>query len=109
LALTAEQRGRMQHLYATMKAEPIALGERLIAQEADLDRQFATRTITPAILAAATTRIGQTQAELRATHLPYHLTTVEVLTPDQVRRYLELRGYASGVPGETHQPGMHHR
>jgi hypothetical protein len=106
LALTAEERGRMQHLYETMKAEAIALGERLIDQEADLDRGFATRTITPAILEAATTRIGQTQAELRATHLRYHLTTVEVLTPDQVRRYSELRGYTQGEP---HHPGMHHR
>jgi hypothetical protein len=104
LALKAEQRGRMQHLYVTMKAEAIALGERLIAQEADLDRHFATRAITPVILDAATTRIGQTQAELRATHLRYHLATVEVLTPDQVRRYSELRGYTSGAQGGAHHP-----
>jgi hypothetical protein len=109
LALTAEQRGRMQHLYETMKAEAIALGERLIDQEADLDRQFASRTITPVMLDAATTRIGQTQAELRATHLRYHLATMEALTPDQVRRYSELRGYTSGAQGAPHHPGMHHR
>jgi hypothetical protein len=109
LALTAEQRGRMQHLYETMKAEAIALGERLIDQEADLDRQFASRTATPVTLDGATTRIGQTQAELRATHLRFHLATMEVLTPDQVRRYSELRGYTSGAQGAPHHPGMHHR
>jgi hypothetical protein len=32
-----------------------------------------------------------------------------VLTPDQVRRYSELRGYTSGAQGAPHHPGMQHR
>ena len=105
LGLTPEQRSRMQQLYEAMKAEAIPLGERLISQEAELDRQFATRTVTPASLEAATAEIGRTQAALRAAHLKYHLATVEVLSPDQVRRYAELRGYAD--PARAH-PGHHH-
>src|SRR4051812_23322414 len=46
LALTPEQRTRMQVLYETMKAEAVPLGERLITQEAELDRQFASRAVT---------------------------------------------------------------
>ncbi len=107
LVLTPEQRARMQALYDAMKGEAAALGERLIGEEAELDRQFATRTVTPASLAETTKRIGRTQAELRAAHLKYHLATVEVLTPHQVRRYGELRGY--GVGAARHAPGGHGR
>ena len=96
LGLTGSQRSRMQALFEAMKAETIPLGERLIAQEADLDRQFSGRTVTTASLAAATAAIGATQAALRAAHLRYHLATAEVLTPEQVRRYDELRGYSRG-------------
>jgi Spy/CpxP family protein refolding chaperone len=101
LGLSNQQRARIQDLFATMKAEAIPLGEKLIAQEADLDRQFAHKTITAASLRAATEAIGTTQAALRETHLRYHLSTVEVLTPAQVQHYVEMRGYKGGV----HHPG----
>ena len=105
LDLSDQQRAKMQELLTAMKAEAIPLGERLIAQEADLDKQFANKTITPASLAAATDAIGITQAALRQAHLKYHLSTVEVLTPAQVQRYSELRGYKTGIerPHGRHQ------
>jgi hypothetical protein len=109
LALTAAQRSRMQRLFEDMRAEAIALGDRLIAEEKELDRQFATRTITPSTLGAATAAIGRTQARLRAAHLRYHLLTVDVLTPDQVRRYIALRGYSSPAAEREHQPHGRHR
>ncbi len=113
LGLTVEQRGRTQALYEAMKAEAIALGEQLVAQEAELDRAFAARTITAQALGETTAAIGATQAALRAAHLRYHLAQADVLTSEQVRRYAELRGYAGAgqsSPGHSgpHQPGGHH-
>jgi hypothetical protein len=108
LALTPDQRTRMQALYAAMKTEAIGLGEQLIVQEGELDRAFASRGVTQPLLIAATSQIGQTQAALRATHLSYHLLTLEVLTHDQTRRYAQLRGYENSSPAEQHGPGMHH-
>lgn len=108
LALTDAQRERAQALFTAMKAETVPLGEALIAAETDLDRQFAARTITPASLSAATDAIGAAQGRLRAAHLKYHLAMLEALTPEQVRRYGELRGYATAAPA-GHRPGMHHR
>jgi hypothetical protein len=105
LALTDAQRARMQTLYNAMKTEAVPIGERLIAQEADLDDQFAARTITPAALTTATDAIGATQGALRAAHLKYHLLTAETLTPDQIQTYAVLRGYASGHAGGSHKPG----
>ena len=93
LQLSSDQAQRVRGLYEAMKSEAIAVGEKLIAAELELDRQFAERKITPANLASIAAQIGERQGELRAVHLKYHLTTAELLTPDQKRRYSELRGY----------------
>jgi hypothetical protein len=93
LGLSAEQEVRVRSLYDAMRAETIPIGERLVAQETGLERQFAERSVTPASLEQATAAIAQTQGALRAAHLKYHLTMMEVLTPGQVEHYAELRGY----------------
>jgi Spy/CpxP family protein refolding chaperone len=105
LTLSQPQRERVQALFAAMKAEAIPLGEALIAQESELDRLFASRAITPASLSATTQQIGATQGALRAAHLKYHLSTLAVLTPDQVTRYAQLRGYADATPSHPHHGG----
>jgi hypothetical protein len=96
LGLNEAQRHRIQELFDAMKAETIPIGERLIAQETELDRQFSGRSVTTVGLTDATAVIAGTQATLRAAHLRYHLATVEILTLEQVRRYSELRGYFRG-------------
>ncbi len=93
LGLTREQRARVEDLHVAMKAETIPLGERLIAQETDLDWQFASKSVTPASLQATTADIGATQGALRGAHLRYHLSTLEALTPEQVRLYDAFRCY----------------
>ena len=93
LALTSNQLDQVQRLYDQMKSEASTLGERMIAEEIELDRLFSSRRVTGDTLVRATTAIGKTQGELRATHLRYHLATVEVLTSDQLQRYAALRGY----------------
>lgn len=102
LGLSKEQRQRMQLLFAEMKTEASALGEQLISEEAMLDRMFARREINAEALTAATNKIGATQAALRAAHLRYHLSTVEVLSPEQVRKYAQLRGYHDTKPNRRH-------
>ncbi|MEI7805032.1 MAG: Spy/CpxP family protein refolding chaperone [Hyphomicrobiales bacterium] len=103
LSLSAQQRERMQSLFSAMKAEAIPLGEALIAQETELDRQFASRSVTPVTLAAMTQTIGGTQGALRAAHLKYHLSTLETLTPEQLQQYAKLRGYGDNVQQHEHQ------
>jgi len=102
LGLSADQIARLKQLLEAMKAETIPIGRTLIAQERELNEDFARRTITPARLDASTRRIGATQAMLRAAHLKYHLATVAILTPDQVRRYNELRGYGDATSPHHH-------
>lgn len=103
LSLSTQQRERMQSLFSAMKTEAIPLGEALIAQETELDRQFASRSVTPVTLAAMTQTIGGTQGALRAAHLKYHLSTLEALTPEQLQQYAKLRGYGDNVQQHEHQ------
>ncbi len=93
LGLLPEARGRAEALTREMKAETIAIGERVIAEEAALDRLFAERRATPTNLAEATARIAATQGDLRAAHLRYHVAMRDLLSPDQVDRYNQRRGY----------------
>ena len=95
LGLSDAQQARVRQLFEAMKAEAMPLGEQLIAAEAALDRQFASRSVTQPSLAQGVQEIAAAQAALRAAHLKYHLAMVELLTPEQVARYGELRGYAS--------------
>ena len=101
LELSADQRGQIQALFDSMKAEAQPLGEKLIEQESNLDGLFASRSITRESLRVSTTAIAGTQAALRETHLKYHLSTAAVLSREQVRRYAELRGYGD-------EPVKHH-
>jgi Spy/CpxP family protein refolding chaperone len=102
IGLSDDQRARVQNLFDEMTAEAAPLGERLVAQEAALDRLFAERTADLDTLAIATAAIGETQGELRRVHLKYHVLTRPLLTQRQMQRYSELRGYAGGGP-QQHQ------
>jgi hypothetical protein len=101
LELSADQRTRIKSLFDSMKAEAVPLGVKLIEQEADLNNQFADRTITPESLKASTGAVAVTQGQLRETHLKYHLSTVAILNQGQMQRYAELRGYGD-------KPMKHH-
>lgn len=101
LELSADQRTRIRSLFDSMKAEAVPLGVKLIEQEADLNNQFADRTITPESLKASTGAVAVTQGQLRETHLKYHLSTVAILNHGQMQRYAELRGYGD-------KPMKHH-
>ena len=93
LSLGDDQRKRIQTLYESMKSEAIAVGEKLIDAETALDLAFRDRSITPERLAVLTGVVGRLQGELRAVHLKHHLTTAELLSAEQSKRYAELRGY----------------
>ena len=108
LDLSTEQRGSVQGLFDSMTAEAVSLGSRLIEQEADLDQQFASHTVTPESLKASTAAVAATQGVLRETHLKYHLSTVALLSPGQMQRYAELRGYGAQSAPSTEHHRHHH-
>ena len=107
LRLTPGQRQRTEALFASMRNRAIDSGRELVAAERDLDRLFASKEITPASLAAAVERIGVLHAKVRATHLDAHLSQMNILSPSQVARYRELRGYAAEKDPAAHGTHRH--
>jgi Spy/CpxP family protein refolding chaperone len=102
LELTAEQRAETEALFEAMRAEAVRLGERIIEREAALDRLFASGEATEAAVRKVAGEIARLQGELRAVHLGAHLTMRDLLTPHQVARYTEIRGYGSTSHGHGH-------
>ncbi|MCG2671857.1 hypothetical protein XI06_02855 [Bradyrhizobium sp. CCBAU 11434] len=103
LELTSDQRLRVQKLYDAMKQETVPLGNKLVEQERELDQLFSARAVTPESLKATIAAISETQAQLRESHLKYHLTTAALLNQSQMQRYAELRGYQHPIGSEGHR------
>jgi hypothetical protein len=93
LGLSAEVVGAVAAVRARMHARATQLGEAVVEAERTLDRRFAHRHIDADVVAELTSEIGRLRGELRAVHLLAHLETTALLTPEQVLRYDELRGY----------------
>src|SRR5690606_4838795 len=94
LNLTATQKQKTEQLFNEMLSEAKQRGEQLISREAELDRLFRDKKATAADIATHTEAAALAQGRLRAAHLHYHLKMMEVLTPAQIEKYQQLRGYA---------------
>jgi Spy/CpxP family protein refolding chaperone len=97
LGLTPEQKARTELLFAEMQRESSALGEKLIEAERMIDRGFRHRLLDSANLDSLTRNAAEIDGRLRATHLKYHLGMMDLLKPEQVASYIQLRGYAGGT------------
>jgi len=110
--LTPHQVATIRAVFERMRADAIREGETLIGLEADLEKRFRDRAITPDELRAALRKIEGSRAELRLIHLRAHLDMQDVVTKDQQRRYAELRGYAADPCASVplgHDPAMWRR
>jgi len=101
LQLSEEQKTRTKSIFNVMQKEAVRQGKALVEKERELDRLFATGTVTTDSLRATIKQIGALQAEVRRVHLQAHLEQQVVLTKSQIAKYNELRGYAS-KNGQTH-------
>lgn len=95
LGVTPEAVTQLRAIRDRMQADAIRLGQEYIDLERQLDMRFANRHIDEDVLATLTAEIGRLQSAIRYVHLWAHLETSALLTPQQVRRYQELRGYMS--------------
>lgn len=98
LRLSADQKMRTAALLSAMKSETTAIGTEVVAGETELDRLFANRIVTGESMEAQVARISAAQGRLRVAHLRYHLTMMEILSPDQGVAYARLRGYSTESP-----------
>lgn len=93
LELTEAQRLKLHALQQALDNDIATIGRRIQAEEARLDRAFMENVIDIGRIDGVTARIGSLQAQLRAARLRAHLATRDLLSPEQLLRYAELRGF----------------
>lgn len=103
LGLSEPQMASTRGIHQRMEAAARALGADLVEAEAALDALFRDGAATPDAVDAALDTIAALQARLRGVHLKAHIEQRAVLGPEQVQRYVQLRGYG----GEGHGPHGH--
>ena len=93
LALTSAQQTQVQDLFDQMKPQAMALGEKILAAEGDLEQAFREQTIQETNLSTQLMTLGDLQSQLRFVHLRTHLATIDILSQHQIVQYNALRGY----------------
>jgi Spy/CpxP family protein refolding chaperone len=108
LGLSAEQRTQIAALVDQMKGEAIPAAQRLLDDEAALDRLFIDHRATLASITAASEQAGRSEAAARVVHLKYHLAMMKVLTPEQVAEYEALGSHVDTAAAATSSRGHDH-
>jgi Spy/CpxP family protein refolding chaperone len=93
IGLSKPQVEQIQKLFNEMKAQAIALGNEYIASEKAVDNYFRQNQFSDRLLRDVVDQAEQARANLRFLHLSYHHKTLDVVTPEQIKQYNELRGY----------------
>lgn len=107
IGLTTSQVEKLKALYEEMKVQAIALGKDYIAKEKALDDYFRSGQFRDLALREKVDQAAQALANLRFLHLSYHHRTLNIVTPEQVTQYNQLRGYSQVIndPCATVPPG----
>lgn len=103
LGLTSEQVQATTRLYEDMLQSAVALGEKLLLAEAQLDQEFERGSIRAESLETALLDIARLRAQLRYVHLQAHLRQRHLLSSEQIEIYDRVRGYQSA----THKHADH--
>jgi hypothetical protein len=93
LGLTRDQQKKTEALEKGDTSAAIAKGEEIVQAEQDLDTLFASGTISEKVLRSRLEGIGKLRADLRFIHLQAHLRMKQILTPDQLKLYAEIKGH----------------
>jgi Spy/CpxP family protein refolding chaperone len=108
LGLSAEQLAKTHAIWEAMDTKARALGASIVEKEIALEGMYSKGAATPAETRTVVDEIARLQADLRYTHLTAHISMRSVLSPDQVAKYDELRGYSdTAVTPSEHHPIRH--
>jgi Spy/CpxP family protein refolding chaperone len=105
LHLTEAEKADTEQVRDVMRRDATRLGKLIVDKERELDNSFAGGKIDEGQLRSLVGVISNLQGELRTVHLRAHLEIIRVLTPEQIKRYAELRGYDNA--GGQHQSHSH--
>jgi Spy/CpxP family protein refolding chaperone len=98
LGLTDQQKAETQSVFDAMSTAAKRSGAAIVAKEAELDALYASGQAAPGSIKELVTELASLQAEFRYTHLSAHLAMRTILTPEQIAKYDEMRGYTAAGP-----------
>jgi uncharacterized cupredoxin-like copper-binding protein/Spy/CpxP family protein refolding chaperone len=107
LQLSAEQKRKAQDLMAAHKAQARAIGAKLVAAESAIEALFRAGDVPKEALEKAVQQAAALQGEYRLSHLETHRLMRALLTPEQVARYDEARGYTGNAAPAPHGKKHH--
>jgi Spy/CpxP family protein refolding chaperone len=104
-----------QKLFEEMQAAAQPLGAQVVALEKALGETFASQSADEDAVSQQVDALAELMAQLRALHLRAHIRMKALLSPQQVARYQELRGYsvspssvdAAGAGADAHSAHHH--
>ena len=94
LKLSDEQRKNITTIYDDMKEKAIELGQKIVNIERIANEQFVNKSITDTQMKQLILKSSEIYGQLRYTHLNTHLRMLDILTPEQITQYNNLRGYS---------------
>ncbi len=92
LGLTRDQLKKTEALDKVVSSSAISKGEEIVQAEEELFGLFEAGTVSEKVLRTKLEQIAKLRADLRFIHLQAHLRMKQILTPDQIRQYGEIRG-----------------
>lgn len=102
LELSQQQKEQAQTIFDQMKKQAVAIGETYIAKERQLNALFETASPSSSQINSLLIEIGELKGRLRATHVTAHLKMKNILNPEQISTYDNLRGYSDGTALHEH-------
>jgi Spy/CpxP family protein refolding chaperone len=105
LALTRDQRTRVERIFKRMQARAKSIGARYVSAEVAIDEVFRSGKAGSGGLETRLRDAERLRSELRRVHLQAHIETTPLLTEMQRKKYTELRGY--GAHGGHHPQHKH--
>ena len=98
LALTEAQRAQIHGIIAPMRQAARQYGKQFVEAEQSLDHLFAAGRADEQSVRKLLHESYTALAQVRGAHLQAHILARQALTPAQVMRYQQLRGYVTGHP-----------
>jgi len=99
LDLSPKQVSNVEALFSSMQQDALAVGRKLLDNEAALGKLFAAGAVDSEAARRLVQESAALRADLRWVHLSAHLEAYKLLTPEQRARYHDLR---HGTGEHTH-------
>lgn len=91
LGLTRDQVKKTEALEKVVSSSAVAKGGEIVQAEEELNQLFEAGTVSEKAVRSKLEQIGRLRADLRFIHLQAHLRMKQILTPEQIRQYTELK------------------